>query len=563
MPTKKKKSDNLDIDLLSLTGGTNTKRKSNGVGNYEDDVSSQPKPVPLKKRHVVVEKKEDDEGSDSEFDDGYDEMLFQDEEDMINLQKLSELEREEILTERWNRRKKLKSQWELKQQQKRQQRGLDSSKRSTRAKDKPSAKSTALQDLKKRRAKANREESDEEEDYIPSEPVEDVRSYHEDSLEEPEKPISWEQMKKIQLKRNFLEKYCNIPNFGDLVSGCWVRVLPPESKGKYLVGQIDGTKECSKYKIGRTECMTALILKRCNDLKTFKMDIVSNGEITEEEYNSLSKYHRVKKVEMAMTSEEAELRKEKLIKDHKYLNTGEGLNSIIEHKQQTGKLKVNPTAEKAELQTKLRILKLDPQANPEEVRMLEEKVKSLEMVRKNHLEIKTVTTDKTKRINQRATDYNLLDRRKEVESNDPEDTEFNPFARIMTITSTSSFDVEDIMQQKEKLKRLKEREEEEERLRQKQKQKGYNFNDELEAVPKEALPAKDEIEEIHSQFDLEKFQMNSPLVLRTSSNSNNGSSLNNSSSGSTNKSNTEGKTVLSLSDYKKKLQSQSQHHYNK
>lgn len=171
-------------------------------------------------------------------------------------------------------------------------------------------------------------------------------------------------------------------------------------------------------------------------------------------------------------------------------------------------MKVNLTAQKAELQTELRILKAENNPNNKEtIEQIEQNIERLELARKRN-QVQSNITDKAKKINKRVNGYNLLDRNKEKDSNDPEDTEFNPFARIMTITSTSSFEYEDILKQKEKLKELEKREKEQEELRERQKQRGYNFNQEL---PEESSlsqnPIKDEIEEIHSQFDLDSFHL--------------------------------------------------------
>lgn len=80
-----------------------------------------------------VSSDESSDGSDSEFNDGYDENLMGDEEDRKRLQALSEKERETEIFKRSEQRDLLRRRWEIEQK-------LRQAKRAERAKDKTKPK---------------------------------------------------------------------------------------------------------------------------------------------------------------------------------------------------------------------------------------------------------------------------------------------------------------------------------------------------------------------------------------------------------------------------------------
>ncbi len=188
---------------------------------------------------------------------------------MCSLSSLPELKKEEILTERYNKRKAMTDRLAIKKKLKREKQFSPSSKREARAKgtDKlTQAKQRAMNDLKKKREKRRVAESDEdeEEEYISeySDEDEEFVAHHkrlehknkeverstaatttEPAEDNDSKPVNNKTLEIITLQRSFLEKNVDEPWFNDIIAGFFVRVGigKNDEKPVYRVAQIVGT----------------------------------------------------------------------------------------------------------------------------------------------------------------------------------------------------------------------------------------------------------------------------------------------------------------------------------
>ena len=105
--------------------------------------------------------------------------------------------------------------------------------------------------------------------------------------EKKEKPVTIKQLSKLRLGRESLEKWINEKDFEEIIQGCFVRVLLGEKQGKrlYRIAVIRGVQNSDAvYKIGDSFTTKLLVLNSGNAHKTFKMDFISNGDFTADEY---------------------------------------------------------------------------------------------------------------------------------------------------------------------------------------------------------------------------------------------------------------------------------------
>jgi len=109
MPKKKSEAEELNDALLSIVT-TKRKNESDEEGELSDEHYEESKP--LKKRRNT---KPDIVSSDSEeeFNDGFDDDLMGDEADRKYLMSLPELQREDIIAERYSKRQTLKNRHEI------------------------------------------------------------------------------------------------------------------------------------------------------------------------------------------------------------------------------------------------------------------------------------------------------------------------------------------------------------------------------------------------------------------------------------------------------------------
>ena len=207
--------------------------------------------------------------SSEEFDDGYESDLMGGDSDRDELEEMTELEREKILSFRHKRRMELKRQFELKKEIK-----LKSKKRKLET-------NSAIQE--------SQQQSKSKPIYQPKMigmKIEEKSFEKKES--KPQIEITIEDVEKVRLKRAFLEKHVSNLNFEEVVTGAYVRVISPYSQTnitKYVIAEIIGVAEEEEpYKLETKMTKKTLILKHAHKEKKFRMSFVSNGDFQESEF---------------------------------------------------------------------------------------------------------------------------------------------------------------------------------------------------------------------------------------------------------------------------------------
>ncbi|KAK1220627.1 RNA polymerase-associated protein rtf1 [Marasmius sp. AFHP31] len=309
-----------DDELLELVEAGSEKEKKRKRTKSKSGASS-------KRRKASVS---DDDGpeSEEEEDDPYPlEGKYVDEADMNRLLQMSEVEREEILSQRAEERQRIQDKRALQQMVKDQRADGDSvakaAKRQHTARGATKEKSRKLDELKaKRRAKdeknKNRDSSpkrerssspmdmdmetsseEEEEEGMISKAEQEEDTYGR-RTSEPDIPITLADLEACRLNRNKLAKHCMMPWFDKYVEGAWVRYLIGSSDDGpvYRICQIDRLcDEASKaYKIDNTTFDRNVELIHGKSRKTFPLDKVSNSPFSPKEFERFKGQYQSDKI---------------------------------------------------------------------------------------------------------------------------------------------------------------------------------------------------------------------------------------------------------------------------
>jgi len=465
----------------------------NKNGKRKTNKNEPKKPQPLKKRKTG----ESSESSEDEaFDDGWDDDLMGDEADRAKLNAMPMIEREEILAERYTKRKEMREAWTVKRRIRAEQRSKekkdkkDGGGKKEAPKDnreirdktvkKADSKSKALSELKKKRAKAGYKNDSEDEgedgevddskdddDYAPKKSVSsDQHSSNKSSKskeegddrrakdsnhkeitkrkDEPDYTITLQEVEKLRLGREALEKWVNKPFFNTLVPGFFVRIgigMDPSSRmNVYRLAQIDSVQNKTPYLFNGKQTNKYLRLLIGDKTKEFRMETISNRPVSESEYKHW-KMQMENSTRAAPTSDEVpeKLKTLALANDYKY--TSEDIERMLAEKKESGSLPIKLSAEKA----RLAILR-DTETNDHERAKLEKKIAELDELVKER-EKKRSGNGSVLNINQRNKNYNFVTtlESKVEEKSGTSDTD--PFSRRRTlprITYASKHRDEDI-----------------------------------------------------------------------------------------------------------------------
>jgi len=96
-----------------------------------------------------------------------------------------------------------------------------------------------------------------------------------------------EHLEKARLSRLKLERFCHLPSFGKMVSGCYVRIGIGQHEGEsvYRVAEILDVCETAKvYQIGKARTNKGLKLRHGGQERIFRLEFVSNNTFTDLEF---------------------------------------------------------------------------------------------------------------------------------------------------------------------------------------------------------------------------------------------------------------------------------------
>eukprot|EP01080_Neovahlkampfia_damariscottae_P002937 gene2937-4776_t len=303
---KRDHEDDLDNEFLMLT---KRKKKDTGLELDEEDVT------------------------EADFEDGYDSDLMGDDADEQYLNSLSELDREMILLERYEKREDLKR---LREE------AIRSGKLKVEkyVEKKNTKRNSALSDIRAKR-QAKRQEPVKK---APKSSYENESSYSINNMnrrnkeQEEEVKVTFEDLQKITLSRRRLEKWVNEPFFEKTVLHCFVRASIGEHNGirVYRFCEISGFKEKSLYQIDRISTSKHLILKQGGKEKSFPISLISNSSFTNSEFNSWLKAAKESN-DFIPTEDDIEMKLEEFEKASEYTYTEDDINKRLEEKKKLGK----------------------------------------------------------------------------------------------------------------------------------------------------------------------------------------------------------------------------------
>jgi len=484
--------DDMDLDdeLLSVIEKKPTKKRKD---DSDEEVNTRGKkgkattPTPTRgktlnrggRKGVAAVVQEDED----EFDDGYDDDLYKDEDDRIELSMLPEVEREDILASRYERRKELRERWE---QQKRLKKAKESenkakggasssstsadyelSRGSRRGEKEGGRTNQALNDLKQKREKAQtktketpssstsysstsnkrppspsyssedqereRQRENEREREKERDREREEREKERDMAKEVQRQIEVldiQTLNQVKLSRNMLVKWVDQPYFETLTPGFFVRVVIGSHLDNpiYRIGEIVEIGIGEKfYKVENKETDKILVLSYAGARKEFSIENVSNNVITPSEHERWIT-DMVRSGKPLPDLEKIQNKIKDIQKANDYIYTNEDIEKRAQERARYNKVPVNIAFEKA----KLIGIRDTYDPSSEKYQQICEQIEELTKLA-NDLRAKAMsaTEDGIAKINQRNKSFNFRQQYSQTMS-ETVSNEFDPFARRKT-----------------------------------------------------------------------------------------------------------------------------------
>ncbi|KAJ1656056.1 RNA polymerase-associated protein rtf1 [Dispira simplex] len=337
--------------------------------------------------------------------DEYEEDLMGDDQDRRELMALPEIERERILTERAERRQHVLERLEVKRKLRDQNRqpypmSREESSRSSRRSAKATGKTAKLRELSELKRRRERHEgsgrkqgtlspmgySDESAgEYYPEEETYGGRVSQQHGRmvtaeEDQEPPASLEEINRIRMTRDRLERWVNYPFFEKTVVGCMVRFGIGVNNGNpvYRAAEVIGVMtEKEPYQVGQAWTNKLLVLKHGRAERGFRMATVSNQPITQREYERLMHITKADEMDPVPTS-----RIPQKVADidaaRNYVLSDKEVEEMIKLRRQLTQAPVNYVTERSQLEREKHVAQ--QQGDLESVRRLEQELTRLNQV---------------------------------------------------------------------------------------------------------------------------------------------------------------------------------------
>uniref|UniRef100_A0A8D3CAB9 RNA polymerase-associated protein RTF1 homolog n=1 Tax=Scophthalmus maximus TaxID=52904 RepID=A0A8D3CAB9_SCOMX len=427
-----------------------------------------------------------DSSEDEVFRDGYDDDLMGDAEDRARLEQMTEKEREQELFNRIEKREVLKRRFEIKkklktakkkekeekkkkQEEEQEKRKLSqvqdtqvmshNKERRSKRDEKLDKKSQAMEELKAEREKKKNktaellakrlplktsevysddeeeEEEDDDKSSVKSDRSSRSSSYDDDEKEEtPPKsqPVSLpDELNRVRLSRNKLERWCHMPFFAKTVTGCFVRIGIGNSSSKpvYRVAEIMDVVETAKvYQLGPTRTNKGLQLRHGGDTRVFRLEFVSNQEFTESEFMKWKEAMMVAGMQVPTLDEIT--KKEQSIKEAlNYKFNDKDIEDIVKEKDRFRKAPPNYAMKKTQLLKDKAMAEESGDGDKakgiqDELNELEERAEALDRQR-------TKSISAISYINQRNRSWNIVESEKALvaEGQNAKNQQMDPFTR--------------------------------------------------------------------------------------------------------------------------------------
>ncbi|XP_071488926.1 RNA polymerase-associated protein RTF1 homolog [Diadema antillarum] len=494
-----------------------------------------------------------DSGSDDgKFFDGYDENFIGDEEDRAMLEKMTEKEREQVIYNRSEKRDALKTRHEIERKLKKEKKerkkkkreemakanSLNLSARENRSKErrqtietKNDKKARAMEDLKAQREKKKRtvenapskkellkasdvytddEDEDDEEEEKQEDEKEEQRSTDQSEAseseasgsereEEEEEQMTMyvstkEELNRIRLSRNKLEKWVHMPFFHNTVVGCFVRIGIGHNAGRpvYRVAEIIDVVETAKiYAIGGTRTNKGFKLRYAAQERVFRLEFVSNQDFSDTEFQ---KWHEdmINGDFDLPTINEVETKEAAIKKALNYKYKEEDIEKIVLEKERFRKNPRNYAMKKTELK-KSRDQALEEgdedRAKGLSQRLidLEERAEELDRIRNKEVNAITYINQRNRNRNITESELAMKEEIKEIE-NAPPDPFTRRHCRPTLVTKAREESTEEILRKLEAERMKKENDERQKREAEEIKKRAEE--DIIASLTQEAVPAK-------------------------------------------------------------------------
>jgi len=361
---------------------------------------------PLKKRIQPEESEQQSSGSSSQSESEL--------EDQAYLDSLGELEREKIIYERDERKRKQKERKELKKKLKTERRTSQRTEKQSRS-TKEQTKQAALSDLKARREKKTissrvstyEDESPEEGEIEPEDPEIEEQPKQEELSQLPQQTatITLEDLQPIIVTRQKLIQWHGAPYFHDTIKGLFVRIgIGHDGRARvYRLAKINELVESESKSYQLTDKITTkmyLVLGIGNSEKHFRIEYISNAPVTQSEFDRWVREMQKHSLSEAIPDKTAiELLKKQIHSAENYTYTEEEISKMVEESRKKSEKPINIPREKQDI-----LLSLDAAvANNDEatITTLQERLKKLE-----ELEAKQAVATKPKHSLEQINDRN-------------------------------------------------------------------------------------------------------------------------------------------------------------
>lgn len=333
------------------------------------------------------ESSDDQEDSDSDYDGGHKavesssedeiEENFEEESDDGNfeidesqLEGLTELEREKLISEYAEKRQQALERKEVKKRlaQSRRSSGI-AAKRDRKTRDTSKAKSQKQKKLQELKAKRSGKKSKLDYDDADDEDLEDESSAEymarmrkqlhasdAPSSKSAENGIKVDDLRLIQVTRDQLERWVYAPFLREVIVGLFVRLglgADKQNKNQYRVCEIVGVEEYHRvYKVNTTQCKYSLVLRHGKAEKTFLMDIISNSPFTEQEFERWFKVMSVEK-QRVISKNLVNQRQETLEQARTRAYTEDEVSQMVAERQKHFSVPTNLAMKKVQLENEL------------------------------------------------------------------------------------------------------------------------------------------------------------------------------------------------------------------
>jgi len=196
------------------------------------------------------------------------------------------------------------------------------------------------------------------------------------------------------LSRFRMEKWCHSPFFADVAKGAFVRINIGQNNGEpvYRICEIRDVVETGKvYNLGLTRTNKGLRLNHANNERVFRLEYVSNNEISETEFQRWREA-MIKQGVSLPTLDDLENKIKEIEKRKHYVYNNNDITKIVQEKKRFRKAPINYAVTKNELLKEIEIAKEENDIErvnelQKQLNQMEEKASELDRKRSENISV--------------------------------------------------------------------------------------------------------------------------------------------------------------------------------